>query len=102
MWIISEVHKALEQIGALQEVLLHKDAVERSAKIFQAQGFKVNPVFFSHFRFEQGLADGRLLGEYQFLGATGDGEIGEMTDRDLQGIAGAKRRAETMGDCAPG
>jgi len=86
MWIISEVHKALEQIGALQEVLLHKDAMERSAKIFQAQGFKVNPVFFSHFRFEQGLGDGRLTGEYQFLGPTGGGEIGGMTERDLQSL----------------
>ena len=85
-WIISEIHKSLEEIGALQEALTQKEAVDKFSKLFQSHGFKVNPVFFSHLRFEQGLEDHRLMRDYKFFGLAGEGDIGELTERDLQGV----------------
>jgi len=85
-WIVGEIQKALEQISAIQEALTKKDALEKFSKLFQSQGFKVNSIHFSHFRFEQGLENNRLLSDYKFIGTSVEGEVGELTARDLQGV----------------
>jgi len=85
-WIITEIHQALEKIGAIQEALTHQETLDKLPKLFQSLGFKTNAVFFSHLRMERILTNNSVTREYKFIGRTGEGTVGELAENDLQGL----------------